>query len=521
MSLSRYKWTRRFGELREWLSKSSWDDLDTTEFNAWLVLTRERFEAHFLEQAIPYIQSHPNRGRLVIDVDASDPHALLLVRAFPNAHLNVSLSTHSPDITLEMLEQLAHAVTTLGIEGTWWKQERYCALPAVLSRISLPRMTSIRVGGFESFLGHDASSEVTQHTDLIVTALLQSLGDNRCLEHLMLFYCGLSEEAVLQIVSTQWPSLKKLNLLGNDLTNSSILALAQAESLKGLERLSFENHDALSLQSARALYESPNVSQALFGQWTELQYMEFERMPSEPGLSTLEAFRACCAQNRSPQFLADDVRFPTDDLVAFALEFILDDDATGVYALYALQKRADESVRHAAYGLLDSPDADERIMGSRILYGMHEHDLAPHEHSLEVIEALTRAIEREEDDQALDYYLSAIGKQVHPTGLEVLLQFVDDPRPSVRETVADYLLIVVTRGGDDATRATTAMIALAADPNPDVAGSTLWDVGEYPDMFEHVAELFVHAARTHEHNTNRTGLDARRVIDALGSVSNT
>ena len=112
----------------------------------------------------------------------------------------------------------------------------------------------------------------------------------------------------------------------------------------------------------------------------------------------------------------------------------------------------------------------------------------------------------------MDWFLYALNDLECEEGLDVLLDYVEHPDPDMREAVADGLLQIVLHGGEVAQRATEAMIVLAADHEPAVAGNSLWDVAEYPEHFAHVAEDFVRAALLHQDDPGRAGLDAQRVL---------
>lgn len=189
----------------------------------------------------------------------------------------------------------------------------------------------------------------------------------------------------------------------------------------------------------------------------------------------------------------------------------------GDVALAALHARGDEHVKRAGLSLLTSSKPTPRGIGSRILRGFCDMTTAPHDHSAEFIDALRPVIEREDDEYALICHLHAIGAHVHPLGLDILCQHANDPRPAVRETIADKLCVYVYRWPEDADKAIQLMIQLASDPEPSVAGSTLWDVAEYPDLFTDFADGFIAAAQQHLKHTGRAGEDAKRVIEVLSN----
>lgn len=113
MSLSRYKWNVRFGELRAWLNQATWSEEDETAYINWLPLTLDKFEAQFYEQALPYIERHPNAHRLPMGMEVNEPDAMRFAKIFPSAVFWMLLSERH-NRTLPQLVALEERIVSVG-----------------------------------------------------------------------------------------------------------------------------------------------------------------------------------------------------------------------------------------------------------------------------------------------------------------------------------------------------------------------------------------------------------------------
>lgn len=227
--------------------------------------------------------------------------------------------------------------------------------------------------------------------------------------------------------------------------------------------------------------------------------------------------------HRTPESLS---RESTASLLARALAEVRADRAaasdTMPAALVALHERSDDETRLAARALLLSADASERELAARIMREFGSPHVTPRTHAHEFLPALTRAVGSEDDEGALASALSALWWQGVPSGIETLLRFVEHPSPRVRETVASGLRTLAWIADGLTAPVAEALVRLARDPDPWVAGSVLYDVADTPEQFREHRDAFLDAARSAEDSGNEVlrgeGANARLVLEALPAL---
>lgn len=214
----------------------------------------------------------------------------------------------------------------------------------------------------------------------------------------------------------------------------------------------------------------------------------------------------------------------TEISTAQLLELALDEvramrnreDPAPVPALVALQARANEDTRVAALRMLESADPSKRMLAALIMREFPSLNAAPHVHSREFLDRLSRAVDVETDVVTLGWQLSAIGWQRLPAARSVLLRFANHADTAVRNTVGDNLYNLTADGQPMDAAVSAALLKLAADPDPWVASSVLYDVASDPACFAHAQSQFeeiAHAALASDDEQLRT--TARNALNAL------
>lgn len=224
---------------------------------------------------------------------------------------------------------------------------------------------------------------------------------------------------------------------------------------------------------------------------------------------------------------ARDPRLSDDALFALALRGIenerADVEPRGDHgALVVLQARTTPEVLQRCLDGLRAAEAARRHLAAAILREFGGLNPAPHSHSSTVVNALESAVTTEQDEDTLDAMLRAIGWQRVPEGESVLLRFVADARDTIRNAVADNLLMAVEPGGLPSAAALDALHALSRDESELIRDGVFWDVAESPHLFHAQRERFLASAqRAVEDCPAADGVQARRAIKALSELDET
>jgi hypothetical protein len=218
-----------------------------------------------------------------------------------------------------------------------------------------------------------------------------------------------------------------------------------------------------------------------------------------------------------------DSRLRTGDLLALALDEVRADRASEhsepAPALVVLLLRSEEETRQAAHDMLQSADAAQRELGARIMREFGAPEARPRQHAGEFLQALIRAVDVEEDEDALRFQLSAIGWQGLPEAQNLLLRFIGDHRNFIRVVVGDNLRALAALYDQLPGPIGDALLKLARDRDPMVAWSVLYDVADSPADFLAYRDQFIRVA------TDALGAEdaelrdvARAALTALGDL---
>lgn len=141
---------------------------------------------------------------------------------------------------------------------------------------------------------------------------------------------------------------------------------------------------------------------------------------------------------------ANNASISTDALIQFALEGIRDEregkeDVRNI-ALLLLQQRVTQEVFNTARDLCRQTDPAQRQLGAMILREFPGLD-AEKPFKDDALHVLEEFVLNESDEEVLVWGLSAIGWQIDPQAVPLLLRFVDHPNARVRLVVANNLIL--------------------------------------------------------------------------------
>jgi hypothetical protein len=216
-------------------------------------------------------------------------------------------------------------------------------------------------------------------------------------------------------------------------------------------------------------------------------------------------------KHQGVEHLARDESLTTASLISLACE--VEENQETNPALLILQNRANEEVFAQACELLESKQRPHRIVGAQILREFPRLDLAPHHFSARIVDQLWNAVQKENKISVLTWLLNSIGWHKLKENVSKLAEFKTHPAVQVREVVASGLLLCIPSCTEH-DLLFKSLLELAHDEEQDVVGCILYDVAEYPELFQTHWDSWMLIAQKWQTHPARLGQDAHTILKA-------
>jgi hypothetical protein len=181
-----------------------------------------------------------------------------------------------------------------------------------------------------------------------------------------------------------------------------------------------------------------------------------------------------------------------------------------------LVERTDQEIIEAGFDLLASEVPAKRQLGASILKETPGLQYAPHPHSARLVKTLRLLVAQESDLEVLWNLLSAVGWQLLPEGMDILLSQIEHENCGVRWRVANKLLMLCPESREMPKAMAQAFLRLARDPDEDIRWSVFYDMAEHFQYYHCYQDEFVAAAAHAENDpVAKVRKEARRASEAL------
>lgn len=165
-------------------------------------------------------------------------------------------------------------------------------------------------------------------------------------------------------------------------------------------------------------------------------------------------------------------RYPelsTSELIARAVaaqQLAGEDSDEDLSYLVDLHSRVEHQTFEAAAAMLESPAADQRRLGCRILGELRGSGASPYAGQTRA--KMTELLKTERDSTAVRAALFALGRNIDRDSLDTLIAFAGNADPDLRLVVAEFAADTAESESELDPRAVAALVGLTGDSDPEV-----------------------------------------------------